>query len=330
MASAEETTVAQAIEGVRSRMEQASARSSNKEPVTLVAVSKTKPVEALQEAYDAGQRVFGENYVQEMVDKAPVLPKDIKWHFIGHLQSNKVKTVVDNVPNLTMVETVDSVKLADKLNNAWELAGREVPLSIMVQVNTSGEESKYGVEPAAVVPLVSHIATSCPMLKLAGLMTIGMQDYTSRPENFILLGQCREEAAKALGVPPASLQLSMGMSGDFEQAVEMGSTNIRVGSTIFGARDYSKKLPTAGPPQKYTQGIHVGTPNTCGTREVHGQSNLYDWTADSSESAHQQPLIGPIKVPPVEEGVAQQYNIDDCSTCAMNSSTAYMTAVHAP
>ncbi|KAG2444301.1 hypothetical protein HXX76_001058 [Chlamydomonas incerta] len=229
-------------------MKQATERANRTHPVRLVAVSKTKPVEALQEAYDAGQRVFGENYVQEMLDKAPALPGDVQWHFIGHLQSNKVKAVIEGVPSLAMVETVDSAKLADKLNKVLEgVSGRTGPLAVMVQVNTSGEESKYGVEPADCVALAKHIAQNCPKLRLAGLMTIGMPDYSSRPENFTCLAACRDAVAAELGLAPDSLELSMGMSGDFEQAIEMGSTNVRVGSTIFGAREYKPKSPPASP-----------------------------------------------------------------------------------
>jgi len=108
-------------------------------------------------------------------------------------------------------------------------------------VNTSGEESKFGVEPGAVVELAQHVAQQCPHLRLAGLMTIGQPDYTSRPENFECLSRCRDEVAMALGLAPGDLELSMGMSGDFERAIEMGSTNVRVGSTIFGAREYASK-----------------------------------------------------------------------------------------
>jgi PLP dependent protein len=108
-------------------------------------------------------------------------------------------------------------------------------------VNTSGEDSKFGVTPEETVALAKHISSSCEHLRLAGLMTIGQPDYSSRPENFICLTQCRAQVAEAIGVSPDTLELSMGMSGDFEQAVEMGSTVIRVGSTIFGARDYSTK-----------------------------------------------------------------------------------------
>lgn len=206
----------------------------------LVAVSKTKPPELLKEAYDAGQRVFGENYVQELVQKVPELPSDIQWHFIGVLQSNKVKTLVEGVPNLACVETVGSEKLASKLDAAAEAYRGGAPLPVYVQVNTSGEDSKSGVEPGEVVDLATHVVDHCKHLKLAGLMTIGMPDYTTRPENLKCLAECRTRVSQALQIPEDALELSMGMSGDFEQAVEMGSTNVRVGSTIFGARDYSK------------------------------------------------------------------------------------------
>jgi PLP dependent protein len=119
--------------------------------------------------------------------------------------------------------------------------GRD-PLPVMIQVNTSGEETKHGVEPSGCVPLALHIASACPHLRLAGLMTIGMPDYSSRPENFECLAACRREVAEALHTDPAALELSMGMSGDYEQAVEMGSTNVRVGSTIFGARNYGNAM----------------------------------------------------------------------------------------
>lgn len=232
-----ESSITNSLKDVLARVQAASSRAGAR-PTRLVAVSKTKPASALQEAYDAGQRDFGENYVQELLEKAPILPSDIRWHFIGHLQSNKAKALIEGVPSLAMVETVDSEKLASKLNAAVEGAGRS-RLPVFVQVNTSGEESKYGVEPgASCVALARYIATNCPNLQLAGLMTIGMPDYTSRPENFRCLGRCRKDVAEAVGVSENDLELSMGMSGDFEAAIEMGSTNVRVGSTIFGARNY--------------------------------------------------------------------------------------------
>lgn len=206
--------------------------------VRLVAVSKTKPASAVAEAYEIGHRFFGENYVQELIDKAQNLPSDIGWHFIGHLQSNKAKTLVRSVPNLAMVETVDTEKLARRLDDA-SAESRQDPLPVMVQVNTSGEETKSGVEPGPqCVALARMIHEECNNLRLAGLMTIGMPDYSSRPENFECLKRCRKDVADSLGISESSLELSMGMSGDFEQAIEMGSTNVRVGSTIFGAREY--------------------------------------------------------------------------------------------
>lgn len=238
MRPSHQSVVSSALQ-VLARMQAAAQRAGRANLPRLVAVSKTKPVSALQDAYDAGQRDFGENYVQELLEKAPVLPSDIRWHFIGHLQSNKVKALLEGVPSLAVVETVDGEKLANKLDAAVAALGRP-PLSVFVQVNTSGEESKHGVEPGeACVALARHVATACPNLRLAGLMTIGMKDYTSRPENFECLMRCRKEVAAALAIPEEQLELSMGMSGDFESAIEMGSTNIRVGSTIFGARQYA-------------------------------------------------------------------------------------------
>jgi pyridoxal phosphate enzyme (YggS family) len=139
---------------------------------TLVAVSKTKPPFMLQAAFDIGQRHFGENYVQELCSKHGELPREIQWHFIGHLQSNKCKSIVE-IPNLYVVETVDSEKLAKQLQKACLSVGRADTLRVMVQVNTSDEESKYGCEPKDAVAIAKCIAEQCPNLKLAGLMTIG-------------------------------------------------------------------------------------------------------------------------------------------------------------
>jgi hypothetical protein len=231
--------IAAALRDVSARVAAAAARAGRPAPPPrLVAVSKTKPVDDVRAAYDAGQRVFGENYVQELLDKAPALPADVAWHFIGHLQSNKAKALVEKVPGLACVETVDSEKLATKLDAAVAAAGRP-PLRVLVQVNTSGEPSKHGVDPAAAPALAAHVAGACPHLALGGVMTIGQPDYSSRPENFVCLAAVREAIAAQVGVPPDTLELSMGMSGDYEAAVEMGSTNVRVGSGVFGARVYA-------------------------------------------------------------------------------------------
>jgi len=208
--------------------------------VRLVAVSKTKPIEALREAYDAGQRHFGENYVQELIDKAPQMPEDVQWHFIGHLQSNKVAMLVKGCPSLACLETIDSEKLARTVDKAWLAAGYGRQLRVMVQVNSSGEETKSGVDTSEVVDLCRIIVTECEGLELAGLMTIGAPDYSGcRTEDFERLHRCRQEVAAALSVDLATIELSMGMSSDYENAIREGSTSVRVGSSIFGSRIYA-------------------------------------------------------------------------------------------
>ncbi|XP_024023210.1 pyridoxal phosphate homeostasis protein [Morus notabilis] len=232
---------AAALRSVLHRVNQAAECSGRgSQTIRVVAVSKTKPVSLISQVYDAGHRCFGENYVQEIVEKAPQLPEDIEWHFIGNLQSNKVKMLLTGVPNLAMVESVDDEKIANQLNRFVGSMGRK-PLKVLVQVNTSGEESKSGVEPSECVELAKHVSLGCPNLEFCGLMTIGMLDYTSTPENFKTLANCRSEVCKALGIAEEQCELSMGMSGDFELAIEMGSTNVRIGSTIFGPREYPKK-----------------------------------------------------------------------------------------
>ncbi|RZF49183.1 hypothetical protein LSTR_LSTR008469 [Laodelphax striatellus] len=210
----------------------------------LVAVSKTKPKELVIAAYNSGQRHFGENYIQELVDKsndAEILEKckEIQWHFIGHLQSNKINKLAA-VKNLFVIETIDSEKLATLINNAWSKKQEKEILNCMIQVNTSGEEGKSGVKCNEVTGLATHIIKNCSNLKLIGLMTIGEfgYDYSKGPNpDFVLLVECREKLCQSLDVPRDSLELSMGMSDDFEYAIEMGSSNVRVGSSIFGMRE---------------------------------------------------------------------------------------------
>lgn len=241
--SAMESVPATALRSVLHRVAQAAELSGRcPDQVKVVAVSKTKPVSVLREVYDAGHRCFGENYVQEIVEKAPQLPEDIEWHFIGNLQSNKVKALLSAVPNLAMVESVDDEKIANHLDRAVGILGKN-PLKVLVQVNTSGEISKFGVEPSGCVELAKHVCLNCPNLEFCGLMTIGMLDYTSTPENFKALANCRTEVCRTLGIKEEQCELSMGMSADFEQAIEMGSSIVRIGSTIFGAREYPKKQP---------------------------------------------------------------------------------------
>ncbi|XP_062169552.1 uncharacterized protein LOC133875431 [Alnus glutinosa] len=230
-----------ALRSVMLRVRQAAERSGHvADRVRVVAVSKTKPVSLIRQVYDAGHRCFGENYVQEILEKAPQLPEDIEWHFTGHLQSNKVKSLLAGVPNMAMIEGVDNEKMANHLDRVVSSLGRN-PLKVFVQVNTSGEASKSGIDPSVCVELVKHVKLHCPNLEFSGLMTIGMPDYSSTPENFKALSNCRTEVCKALGMGEEQCELSMGMSGDFELAIEMGSTNVRVGTTIFGPREYAKK-----------------------------------------------------------------------------------------
>lgn len=212
------------------------------QPVRLVAVSKLKPASDILAIYDAArQRHMGENYVQELLEKAETLPRDIQWHFIGQLQTNKCKILAERIPNLWAVESVDSVKKADALEKGRAgliLRAPESPkLRVFVQINTSGEESKSGCLPSEGVVLARHIITACHHLKLQGLMTIGAiarSKASETPnEDFIVLRETRDNIANELGI---ALELSMGMSADFEHAIKMGATNIRVGSTIFGER----------------------------------------------------------------------------------------------
>lgn len=240
-----EVDVVRALQFVREKIAAVSAGLPGPTP-RLVAVSKTKPKELVIAAYNEGQRNFGENYIQELLEKAnnPEILRDcpqIRWHFIGRLQSNKVNKF-PKIPNLFMVETLESQKTAGALNNAWSSSGFP-PLSVMVQVNTSGEEQKNGIEPRDASQLVKFLMEECPSLKFAGLMTIGMAEHDNTGPNpdFLCLAKCREQICSELGLNVSDVELSMGMSGDFEEAIRMGSTNVRVGSTIFGQRNYGPK-----------------------------------------------------------------------------------------
>lgn len=237
--AASDFTVAKSLQDVRVRIEAACSKAQAKHDVRLVAVSKTKPVDLLMDAYQEGQRYFGENYVQELLQKVDAMPDDICWHFIGPLQSNKASNLVRTCGRrLRCVEAVASQKLADKLNAAALNSNRDDPLNVFVQVDTSGEDTKSGVLPKDAYELAKHIVENCSDLQFKGLMTIGAPGDMSC---FDRLVACRDVVSAGLGVQASSLELSMGMSGDFEDAIAKGATNVRVGSTIFGARDYSKK-----------------------------------------------------------------------------------------
>lgn len=197
----------------------------------MVAVGKTKPVEAIIEAYSVGQRHFAENYVQELVEKASdskILEncKDIKWHFIGHLQRNKINKII-KLQGLHKIQTVDSEKLAEAVNNAWEKNRLETEgkLKVLIQVNSSGEEVKNGIDPEKAPELFKFIKEKCKALQLEGLMTIGAYgyDYSKGPNpDFVALLGCLNHLPN-----PESLQLSFGMSDDFERAVSLNILRLK-------------------------------------------------------------------------------------------------------
>jgi hypothetical protein len=214
------------------------ARKGSSENVRLVAVSKTKPAADIEAAYEAGQRVFGENYINEMVEKSHTLShlSEIQWHFIGNLQKKNCPKLT-TCKNLALVETVDSEKVARALNNGWRRNGDGSPLKIFIQVNTSREGQKSGCMPEETVKLAEFIKAECDVLSLKGVMTIGAFGYDwSQGDNpdFIELLKCHKHLSEHFG---QDLEISMGMSDDFGKAIEMGSTNVRVGSKIFGARN---------------------------------------------------------------------------------------------
>lgn len=202
--------------------------------VTLIAVSKTKPVELIQEAFRYGQKVFGENKVQEIVSKYEAFPKDLQWHMIGHLQRNKVKYIVDKT---ALIHSVDSVRLAEAINK--EALKHKIQMPVLIEVNVAGEESKFGVSCAEVIPLLEELS-QYPGLLVRGLMTIA--PYTSNPEEnrpvFRELKQLSVDiTAKNINNINVDI-LSMGMTGDYQVAIEEGSTMVRVGTGIFGEREY--------------------------------------------------------------------------------------------
>ncbi|KAI9886919.1 MAG: hypothetical protein M1823_001288 [Watsoniomyces obsoletus] len=246
-------------------------------PVRIVAVSKLKPVNDILALHRAptSHLHFGENYLQELSEKASFLPRSIQWHFIGALQTNKCSSLA-RIPNLYLVSSIDAKKKADELNkgrgkyleslpqrqpttkpvssdleedeatNKEDMDGDKI--GVHVQVNTSGEDSKSGVPPQETTELCRHIIDNCPHLRLRGLMTIGAiarsqatKTASQENEDFRCLRDTRDRVARELGWDDETeLELSMGMSEDFETAVRMGSDEVRVGSTIFGERPARK------------------------------------------------------------------------------------------
>jgi pyridoxal phosphate enzyme (YggS family) len=201
--------------------------------VQLVAVSKTHPTEAVQEVYDLGQKVFGENKVQELMEKHPLLPKDIQWHLIGHLQTNKVKYIAQFIDT---IQSVDSEKLLSEINK--EAGKCERTIKVLLQVKIAAEESKFGLDISAARTLFQkYLNGEFPNAEITGLM--GMATFTDDKEQvkgeFLILKGLFDELNQLKTLET----LSMGMSDDFPAAIECGANSVRVGSAIFGRRDYS-------------------------------------------------------------------------------------------
>lgn len=224
------------LENIQTQIQSACLR-ADRDPkeVTLIAVSKTKPVSALREAYEAGVRDFGENKVQELMDKIPQLPEDIRWHMIGHLQRNKVKYIVGKV---ALIHSVDSFRLADEISR--ESVRKGVETDILIEVNVADEESKYGVTCQEAAETVVKIA-KLPGIHVKGLMTIA--PYTEIAEkNRLYFRKLHELSVDIEGknIDNVSMNiLSMGMTGDYSVAIEEGAACVRVGTGIFGERDYT-------------------------------------------------------------------------------------------
>ena len=224
------------LDKVRNRMADACAVSGRAaDEVKLIAVSKTKPLPALEEAYSYGCRDFGENKVQELVDKYEAMPKDIRWHMIGHLQRNKVKYIVDKV---FLIHSVDSLRLAQEIEK--EAAKKNICVNILVEVNVAQEESKFGTTSEEAVVLVEQIA-KLSHVKVRGLMTIApyVEDSEENRRYFAKLKQIYVDIIHKNIDNVFMEEISMGMTGDYEVAITEGATYIRVGTGIFGEREYA-------------------------------------------------------------------------------------------
>jgi len=231
--------IAEQLQAVQEEIRKACIRSGrNPEEVTLIAVSKTKPVSMIQEAIQEGQLVFGENKVQELCSKYEELPKNLQWHMIGHLQRNKVKYIADKV---SLIHSVDSLRLAKTIHQEGEKIGRVIPL--LIEVNVAQEETKFGVSVEDALPLIREISTF-PYVEIRGLMTIA--PYMENPEEnrpvFRKLKQLSVDIRDKNMNNVYMDILSMGMTNDYQVAVEEGATLVRVGTGIFGERDYAQTI----------------------------------------------------------------------------------------
>ena len=224
------------LQEVEQRIADACRRAGRKrEEVTLIAVSKTKPAEMLKEAYDLGVRVFGENKVQELTEKYDLLPDDIRWHMIGHLQTNKVKYLIGKTE---LIHSVDSLKLSKVIEKESEK--KECITDILVEVNVAEEESKFGLKMEEVIPFIEN-AAQFPHINVRGLMTIA--PFVENPEkNRTIFADLHKLYVdiKEKNIDNGTVNiLSMGMTNDFEVAIEEGATMVRIGTGIFGARNYN-------------------------------------------------------------------------------------------
>lgn len=223
------------IEDVERRISEACQRSGrSRDEVTLIAVSKTKPVEMLEECLDEGITIFGENKVQELCEKYEQLPKNTEWHMIGHLQRNKVKYITDKI---TLIHSVDSLRLAQTISD--DAVKKNLSVPILIEVNVANEETKFGIKPEAAEDLVREISR-LPGIQIKGLMTIA--PYTEKSEENRPIFRTLKQLSVDIGaknIDNVSMSvLSMGMTGDYEVAIEEGATMVRVGTGIFGTRNY--------------------------------------------------------------------------------------------
>lgn len=225
------------IKQVEERIKEACARSGRKrEEVTLIAVSKTKPVSAIYEVMETGIIDFGENKVQELTDKIETISEPLNWHMIGHLQRNKVKYIVDKVK---LIHSVDSLRLAEQISQ--EAVKKNVDVDILVEVNVADETSKFGLNTEEVIDLVKEVS-KLENIHIKGLMTVA--PFTDNPEEnrpyFRNLKQLAVDINRKNIDNVTMSVLSMGMTGDYEVAIEEGATMVRVGTGIFGERIYTK------------------------------------------------------------------------------------------
>lgn len=226
------------LEYVEKRIQEACKRAGrDRSEVTLIAVSKTKPVSDIREAMACGITVFGENKVQEMRDKHTEITEPLSWHMIGHLQANKVKYL----PGVAcMIHSVDNRKLADEIEK--QASKHDLVMDVLIEVNMAHEDTKFGLSPDEAIDFVKEISV-LPHLNIRGFMTIA--PYTENPEsNRVYFKGLRElkDQVNSLAIPGVHMDtLSMGMTGDYEVAIEEGATFVRVGTGIFGERDYSEQ-----------------------------------------------------------------------------------------